>query len=105
VKVLAGLSSFPPSSSVGLPTQGIQGFLYSPNLGLVESALRGREWESSIWSGTVSDDFRSFVQVVKVKLTPVVMVPPRKMCGWERERVGAGRAGRGGGCVGHRGYA
>jgi hypothetical protein len=104
VKVLAGSSSFPHYSTVVSPSQGDRGCLHCPNLDLVERAWWGSEQVPSIWSGTISSDCRSFVQVVKIKLTPIVMVPPRPVHGWGRESFGAGRAGRGGGRVGHRGF-
>jgi hypothetical protein len=104
VKVLAGSSSFAHSSTVVSPSQGDRGCLRSPNLDLVERAWRRSEQVPSIWLGTISGDCRSFVQVVKIKLTPIVMVPPRPVHGWGRESFGAGRAGRGGGRVGRRGF-
>jgi hypothetical protein len=55
--------------------------------------------------GTSAGDHHSFVQVVKSRVAPVVMVPPRPARGWERDGFGAGRGGRGGGRVGHRGFA
>jgi hypothetical protein len=47
--------------------------------------------------GTMSGDRRSFVQVLKKKLAPVVMVPPRRPRGWGREGFSAVRFGRGDG--------
>jgi hypothetical protein len=85
-----------------IPSQSTWEGLRCPNLELVERALYERERLPSQWLGTISDNCRPFAQVVKVKLAPVAMVPPRPGCGWGREGFGAGRAGRG---AGRRSYA
>jgi hypothetical protein len=37
------------------------------------------------------------VQVLKKKLAPVIMVPPKRLRGWDREGFGVGRTSRGDG--------
>jgi hypothetical protein len=43
--------------------------------------------------------------VVKVKFTPVILVPAKPVRGWGREGFGARRAGRGGGRTCRHGFA
>jgi hypothetical protein len=64
---------------------------------LVERAC-GFAWAlQSCWKGTTSRDRCSFAQVTKVRLAPVVMVPPMRPRGWGRDFYGARRFGRGDG--------
>jgi hypothetical protein len=62
-----------------------------PNLGWMERVCGRKKVPDSGWTGTTSGDCRSFALVVRVKLAPTVMVPPRLNRGWGRSGFGAGR--------------
>jgi hypothetical protein len=70
---------------------------YSPNLSWISQACQNSLPCESYGGVTVSADQRSFVQVLKTRLAPIAMVPPRPGRGWGRESFGAGRGGQGGG--------
>jgi hypothetical protein len=69
---------------------------FAPNLEWIYHAL-GKRGRSEGWSGMLSGDCHSFAQVVRSKQAPVIMIPPRSVRGWDRNGIGPGRGGRGGG--------
>jgi hypothetical protein len=77
---------------------------YSPNLSWIVRSCR-KSSASEFWEGTVDRDCRSFVQVLKIRLAPTAMVPPRPGRGWGREGFSVDKGGRGGGRSGRPGYA
>jgi hypothetical protein len=90
--------SFPPSetkkvsSAFSNPPSSLLGFsvtenrrvllLQGPNLGWVERACGIHKDSLSGWKETTEGDYRSYAQVVQVKLAPRIMVPPCPNRGW-----------------------
>jgi hypothetical protein len=87
--------AFPQSTSLGLGCSSTPG-PYSPKLGWIAHAC-GRKDALGGWKGTMSGDRRSFAQVLRVRLAPVVMVPPWLTRGWGRSGFRFERGGRGDG--------
>jgi hypothetical protein len=55
---------------------------FSPQIHPIEAAC-GFPWAASdCWGGTISGDRHSFVQVLKQKQAPMIIVLPRGSCGW-----------------------
>jgi hypothetical protein len=75
----------------------------NPNSLIPQESYPNLEWIEQVCGGSVCGDRRSFVEVVKFKPAPVVMVYPRPPQGWGRGGYDTGRGNHGDG--GWRGFA
>jgi hypothetical protein len=83
----------PPKRTLGSSSSSS----YSPDIHVVEVTC-GFPWVlSECWGGTTCRNHQSFAQVLRQRQTPIIMVPPRRPCGWGREGFGCGRFKRRGG--------